>query len=65
MAIEENPAKPVPKGTLPSNFTAYKVKNGDSLASIAKRYHMEVWELIYENFHTRDPGETNWYLQIT
>jgi len=26
MAIEETPAKPVPKGTLPSNFTAYKVK---------------------------------------
>lgn len=24
---------------------------------------MEVWELIYENFRTRNPSEVNWYLR--
>jgi hypothetical protein len=59
----KRPANPVAKGFVPSAFTPYKVNDGDSLASIAKKHNMEVWELIYENFRTRDPAETNWYLK--
>jgi hypothetical protein len=59
----KRPTNPVAKGFVPSNFTPYKVKDGDSLASIAKKHNVEVWELIYENFRTRDPAETNWYLK--
>lgn len=63
MALEKKPINPVPRNFVPSNFKAYKVKNGDSLLSIAKANKMEVWELIHDNFRTRDPKETNWYLK--
>ncbi|PCJ18652.1 MAG: hypothetical protein COB04_06990 [Gammaproteobacteria bacterium] len=63
MPLLKLPAKPVPRNFAPALFTSYKVKDGDTLASIAKAHGMEVWELIYENFKTLDPREANWYLK--
>jgi hypothetical protein len=63
MPIEKKPKKLVPKNCIPPNFQPYKVKDGEGWRKIAKRHRMDVWELIYENFKTRDPAETNWYLR--
>lgn len=63
MSVLKRPNNPIANGFIPSLFRPYKVKDGDSLALIAKKHNMEVWELIYENFRTRDPAETNWYLK--
>lgn len=62
MPIEKMPLKPVPENHHPPSSVQYRVKDGDSFISIAKKYHMEEWELIYENFRTRDTAEVNWYL---
>ena len=63
MPLLKVPANPIPKGFVPALFTSYKVKDGDTLASIAQVHGMAVWELIYENFKTLDPREANWYLK--
>jgi len=63
MPIEKTPSKPVQRGYIPANFVSYKVKQGDSWRSIAKHHKMEAWELIYENFKTKNPAEINWYLK--
>jgi len=63
MPIEKKPDNPVPKNYKPSSSILYKVKDGDSFVSIARLYNLEEWELIYENFKTRDVSEVNWYLR--
>jgi len=63
MPLLKLPANLVPRNFVPALFTSYKVKAGDTLASIAQAHGMEVWELIYENFKTLDPLEANWYLK--
>ena len=63
MPIEKIPARPVLRGYVPSGFRPYKVTNNDSWSKLARTYRMEVWELIYENFKTKDAAETNWYLK--
>jgi hypothetical protein len=63
MPIEKRPSKPVAKSYIPPNFKPHKVKKGESLKMIALAKNMEPWELIYDNFKTRDPAETNWYLK--
>ncbi len=63
MPIERMPARPILRSHAPSDFRPHKVANGDSWEKLAKLHGMEVWELIYENFKTRDTAETNWYLK--
>ena len=63
MPIERKPVKPVRRGNIPSDFRPYSVKNGDTWRSIASLHGMDVWELMYENFKTRDVAEINWYLK--
>ncbi|MCP3928520.1 MAG: hypothetical protein GY705_05400 [Bacteroidetes bacterium] len=63
MPIEKKPLKQVSKDYCPPSSVLYKVKDGDSFISIAKHYNVEEWELIYENFRTRDTAEVNWYLR--
>ncbi len=63
MPIERTPAKPVKRGYIPSGFRPYVVKDGDSWRSVAKLYGIDVWELMYENFRTKDVAEINWYLR--
>ena len=63
MPIEKIPAQLIHRGYIPSDFRPHKIKNGDSWNTLAKLHDMEVWELIYENFKTRNPSEINWYLK--
>ncbi len=63
MPYEKMPPKPVPKSHRPSNFHAYKVKDGDNWERLANMHSMKPWELIYENFKTRNAAEINWYLK--
>jgi hypothetical protein len=62
MPLETEPIIKVPKNHVPSNSEKYKVKDGDSWESIAKRIGVDVWDLIYFNFKTKNPREVNWYL---
>jgi len=63
MPIERKPDNLVPKDYHPPSSVLCRVKDGDSFISIANQYNMEEWELIYENFKTRDTAEVNWYLR--
>lgn len=63
LPFESKPINPLPKNFIPPSSKPYKVQTGDSFTSLAKLHRMEVWELIYENFRTRDPAEVNWYLR--
>ena len=65
MAVEKVPQKPVPRGYIPPNSSAYKVQDGDSWVSIATKQGIDAWTLIYFNFKTRNPGEVNWYCATT
>ncbi len=47
----------VPPGGLP-----YRVRDNDSWKTLARRFHVDVKELIEFNFHTSEPGVVNWYL---
>ena len=48
-----------PKGGIP-----YKVKDGDNWRRIARARNMDVWELIYFNFHTKNPEIVNYYMNM-
>ena len=61
--LKRNPRNPTPKGKIPPDFRPYKVKDGEGWRKLAKFHGMEVWELIYQNFKTRNPAEINWYLR--
>jgi len=63
MPIEKKPAQLVQRDFIPSNFRPHRVVEGDSWEKLARQHGMEVWELIYENFKTRNTEETNWYLK--
>jgi hypothetical protein len=55
--------EPKIKAPIPTNSEKYKVKDGDSWESIARRIGIDVWKLIDFNFKTKDPREVNWYLR--
>lgn len=63
MPIETKPSNPVSKSFVPENSRPYKVINGDSWVTVAKKNGLEVWNLIYFNFRTYNPAEVNWYLK--
>jgi hypothetical protein len=63
MAIEKTPKSPVPRGYIPPLSRSYKVKDGDTWVSIARKNSLDTWDLIEFNFKTRDPDEVNWYLR--
>lgn len=63
MPIEKKPQIPIPKNQIPPDFRPYQVKDGEGWRKLAKFHGMEVWELIYQNFKTRNPAEINWYLR--
>jgi hypothetical protein len=62
MPLEKKPKKLAPRSRIPPDFRPYKVQDGDGWKKIAKLHGMEVWELIFENFQTRNVEEINWYL---
>jgi hypothetical protein len=62
MALEKRPANPIPAGYVPRDTKPYKVKDGDTWESVARRHGIDVRELIYVNFQTENCREVNWYL---
>jgi hypothetical protein len=64
MPLETEPKIKIPKNHVPPNSEKYKVKDGDSWESIARRIGIDIWELIDFNFKTKDPREVNWYLHF-
>jgi hypothetical protein len=63
MPIEKAPRAPLAQNFRPRGGTPYRVKNGDTWVSLAADVHIDVWNLIDYNFHTRNPDEVNWYLR--
>ncbi len=63
IAVKEKYPKNIVPHSFPITMNLYRVKNGDTFESIARKYKMETWELIYENYKTRDPEEVNWYVR--
>jgi hypothetical protein len=63
MPIEKMPKSPLPTSYVPPGGIRYKVGDGDSWGSIAKKQGIDVMHLIEFNFKTRDPDEVNWYLR--
>jgi hypothetical protein len=60
--IEKAPRHPVPRNVSLANSTNYRVKTGDSWASIARDNGLQPAALIRANYRTIDPAEVNWYL---
>src|SRR6266478_3211104 len=63
MPIEKHPTTPLAHNFRPPGGTPYRVQNGDTWMSLAAKVHIDVWNLIDYNFHTRNPDEVNWYLR--
>jgi len=63
MPIEKAPSTPLPQNFRPVGGTPYQVQTGDTWISLAAKVHINVWNLIDYNFHTRNPDEVNWYLR--
>lgn len=61
--INKKPSNPITKGISPAGLVRYKVKDGDSWRKLANTYGIGEWDLIYQNFKTRNPKEINWYLE--
>jgi hypothetical protein len=64
MPIEKRPQNPLPRNHKPAGGTPYKVKTNDDWYSVAKANGIAPLDLIYFNFHTRDPAEINYYLRM-
>lgn len=64
MPIEKRPQSPLPRNYKPQGGTPYKVKTNDDWYSVAKAHGVAPLDLIYFNFHTRDPAEVNYYLRM-
>jgi hypothetical protein len=60
---EKEPMNKVDKKWILPGSTPYHVKDGDSWEIIAQDNGLDVWDLIYANFKTKDPNEVNWYLK--
>jgi len=63
MPIEKRPANPLTKDFVPPNSKKYRVKDRDSWITVAMKYRMDVNDLIYYNFQTKNVAEINWYLR--
>jgi Papain-like cysteine protease AvrRpt2 len=72
MVAERRPASPLAKNFVPTGLIVpYKVKTGDSWASIATQFNLKPWVLIEFNFPTvsattdfqRKCEEVNWYMR--
>jgi hypothetical protein len=63
MPIEKHRTTPLAHNFRPPGGTPYRVQNGDTWRSLAAKVHIDVWNLIDYNFHTRNPDEVNWYLR--
>jgi hypothetical protein len=63
MPIEKLPPAPVAQNFRPIGGTPHRVHDGESWVSLASRLHIDAWNLIEYNFHTRNPDEVNWYLR--
>jgi hypothetical protein len=65
----QSPLRPIAPGYRPPMSEAYRLRDGDSWASVARHHDIAAWDLIVFNF----PGlssnlavaakEVNWYLQ--
>jgi hypothetical protein len=63
MPIERIPKEQIAKDYVPPHSFPYRVGDKDSFVSVALRYKLQPWQLIYANFKTRNEGEVNWYLR--
>jgi hypothetical protein len=61
LRTEKRPPKEAPFP--PAGGIPYKVVDGDTWGSVAKKFTLDVMKLIHFNFQTNDPGEVNWYLR--
>lgn len=75
-ANEQKPANPIPKDGFPRNRQQKKVcgkwmrigavvpvGNKDDWWSLEKEFGVPPWDIVYANFETYNPEETNWYLR--
>jgi hypothetical protein len=63
MDIVRKPRCSVHRNYHPPNTIRHRVKNGETWATIAKKYKIHPGELIELNFKTVDPQEVNWYMR--
>lgn len=62
MALEKRPHNPLPSGYVPPLSKPYKVQDGDTWESVARKHGVDVIDLIYLNCKTTNFREVNWYL---
>lgn len=64
MVIERRPRSPVPRlDTSGPGAQVYQEQTGESWTTIARDHGLDPGVLIFGNFHTVNPAETNWYLR--
>ena len=63
MPIEKRPANPLPKGARAGSRQTHRVADGETLESLASKYHVPLRNLLLHNFATLNPAEINWYLR--
>jgi hypothetical protein len=67
MPIEKQPANPVPVDYTPGSWRGiYRVRDNDTWESVAKKWRVNVRNLVCFNFNLTypyDPAEVNWYLR--
>ncbi len=70
IAVASNPIQPTPsvvasqgnQGTpVPfASYQQYQVQTGDSLVKIARKFHLQSWELLLANPQITDPNNVKW-----
>jgi len=63
MPIERRPVLPVSRSWKVQHGTSYRVRDGDSWSSLARRFGISEQALVFANFQTLVPAEVNWYLR--
>lgn len=64
MPLEKRPANPIPKGPRPASRTPpHRVRDHETLETVAQKYGLSVSALLLHNFSTLDAREINWYLR--
>jgi hypothetical protein len=64
MANERRPANPLPSDFVPEGYASiHRVSDGENWASVAAQHDVDVGDLIFFNFQTRNTDEINWYLR--
>ena len=64
MPVEKRPAHPIRRGPPPeSRQPPHKVRDNETLETVARKYGISAHHLVMHNFGTTDAAEINWYLR--